>query len=758
MNLSSVHLNDHELSLLDRGLTFIPKYRTARVSSIYALQNRLVRNLKLKDYYCDEEDDGSYDYNVKTFVAPSTWTPRDASISPETLHVVQEIVTSTENLLASRDRIGPDLVRLRGSRDNLSAEERRALKRLMGDTSIVIKPADKGSATVVVDVDAYLAEGYRQLNQTRYYRRLEEPIFRETGRRINSILERMEARGSISEAQLRYLRATDEDRARRFYMLPKIHKPRSKWPQPDRMPEGRPIVSDSGSESIRVAQYVDSFLMPLSTRHPAYLKDTYDFLGKIRGQRIPRGALLVTGDVTALYTNMTIDRMMAVVKDVFRRTPDASRPDEELLELLDLTLRSNDFGFNGETFLQVCGTAMGKPYAPSLANLYLLEFDRRAHLYRTVPLFYFRFIDDVFFVWTGTEEDLREFNVYLNTLIDGITVTLEWSPVSVHFLDTTVYLSRPADGLDATMELQTRVYFKETDTHQLLHRDSFHPRHAARGILKSQMLRFKRISSTRADYGDACAVLMDALATRGYNRRLMRTVKSEVWSLDQGQDKTDGRKVLPVIVPYNDVGCSLARLWKNALSSSELFGQFRLITAYTVADNLHRKLVHSLLHSDRTSGRDGVPPVTDPAHGAWGCYHCPSTRCRAHCHVVEGATFSSSHNHRTYPVRGRIDCRTCSVVYLVACARCGKQYVGETSRALRDRLNDHLSNVRLRKQTPVGLHFNLPGHSLGDLQITGIERFQPGATSIRKAKELTWQNLLQTAHPLGINSLRRSDS
>jgi len=38
-------------------------------------------------------------------------------------------------------------------------------------------------------------------------------------------------------------------------------------------------------------------------------------------------------------------------------------------------------------------------------------------------------------------------------------------------------------------------FFKPTDTHQLLHGSSYHPKHTTKGILKSQILRFKRISS-----------------------------------------------------------------------------------------------------------------------------------------------------------------------------------------------------------------------------------------------------------------------
>lgn len=752
INLSQRKLTEAERRLLDRGLTFVPRYFRYPEHLAYALQNRLVRSLKLNDYYADLANDGNFDPKVKTFKRPSQWTPSDGKISDETRSTVQEIVTSTENLIAGRMGENCNYIRLSRRSDNLLPDERQALRVLKSDRSIVIKPADKGSATVVMDRDAYLAEGYRQLNNSRYYRKLSEPLLTANVARINDILLSMRNDGSITTAQWSYLRASESDRHRRFYMLPKIHKPPEKWPQPGTMPEGRPIVSDSASESVRVAEFIDSYLRPISTVHAAYLKDTYDFVGRIRGKAVPSNAFLVTGDVTSLYTNMTHDRIMTVTKEALRRRPRMGRPDQHLLDLLDFTLRSNDFEFNGQTYLQICGTAMGKSYAPSLADLYLEEFDSRAHQYHTVPVLYLRFLDDVFFIWTGSEEQLVQFGVYLNGLIDGITVTLSWSQHSVDFLDTTVY-KHPLPGEANTVELRTRVFFKPTDTHQLLHKRSFHPRHTCLGVLKSQMLRFKRIASSRDDYDLACRTLSRALTSRGYSQRLMRKVKAEVWRLSTAPKAASVNRVLPVIVPYNDLGCNMARSWRDIIARNHVFDSLRPITAYTIGPNLGKLLVHSLVDPATSDRKTKQTQTFQPS----GCYHCTSLKCKVCFHLVEGTHFASRANGKRFPVRGKISCKTANLVYLITCRKCSLQYVGETARPLADRTNDHKSAIRLRKNTPIGLHFGLPGHRMTDFMIMGIESFSPASTADqRKTKEIAWQNLLQTSYPGGLNNLRPS--
>ena len=163
--------------------------------------------------------------------------------------MVQKIVSATESTLKNNKILHNKLLAIRHHRNNLTEEEAKALEKLSNDNDIIIKPADKGGATVIINKDAYLREAHRQLSNVRYYTKLSEPLYKGNIPQINDVLESMKSDAFISTKQLHFLLAKDTDRARTFYMLPKIHKPRAKWPQPD-MPEGRPIVSDCGSVSI----------------------------------------------------------------------------------------------------------------------------------------------------------------------------------------------------------------------------------------------------------------------------------------------------------------------------------------------------------------------------------------------------------------------------------------------------------------------------------------------------------------------------
>jgi len=91
------------------------------------------------------------------------------------------------------------------------------------------------------------------------------------------------------------------------------------------------------------------FLQPLANKDPSYLKDTYDFISKIRDQEVDPSWRLITADVESLYTNMHIDRIIQSVAEIFSEYPDLNRSDQGILELLELILRNNDFEFEASS-------------------------------------------------------------------------------------------------------------------------------------------------------------------------------------------------------------------------------------------------------------------------------------------------------------------------------------------------------------------------------------------------------------------------
>ena len=92
-----------------------------------------------------------------------------------------------------------------------------------------------------------------------------------------------------------------------------------------------------------------------------------------------------------------------------------------LLKLLESVLTTNYFMFDQDFFLQVSGVSMGSKMSPSFASLYVGLFEEEVVLNPSCNPFlqynstYKRYIDDVFFIWTSTEDKLRDFLNFINT-------------------------------------------------------------------------------------------------------------------------------------------------------------------------------------------------------------------------------------------------------------------------------------------------------------------------------------------------------
>ena len=78
-------------------------------------------------------------------------------------------------------------------------------------------------------------------------------------------------------------------------------------------------------------------------------------------------------------------------------------------------------------------------------------------------------------------------------------------------------------------------------------------------------------------------------------------------------------------------------------------------------------------------------------------------------------------------------------------------YVGETERTLEERAKEHLADVRLKRTSPVGQHFNQDGHTIDSMKIGILERLFTESRPLRLIKERDWITRLGTVLPAGLN-------
>ncbi len=116
----------------------------------------------------------------------------------------------------------------------------------------------------------------------------------------------------------------------------------------------------------------------------------------------------------------------------------------------------------------------------------------------------------------------------------------------------------------------------------------------------------------------------------------------------------------------------------------------------------------------------------------------------------------NSFNFDSFLILHYLTCLSSNVIYLITCTACKIRYVGQTSRPLRFRIEEHLRNISSGRPTPVASHFS-SCCSLSDFSFTALEHC-PNKDK-RLKKENLWMKRLHTITPEGLNEqMNRSNN
>ena len=108
---------------------------------------------------------------------------------------------------------------------------------------------------------------------------------------------------------------------------------------------------------------------------------------------------------------------------------------------LELILTRNNFIFNFTFYVQIKGCAIGTICAPTYPNIIVFEIEGRY----TYPLIndksssYLQFIDDIFMVWTKSQNQLKPFTNEINEKHHSIKLDFKFSKEKIEYLDTLVH-------------------------------------------------------------------------------------------------------------------------------------------------------------------------------------------------------------------------------------------------------------------------------------------------------------------------------
>ena len=189
------------------------------------------------------------------------------------------------------------------------------------------------------------------------------------------------------------------------------------------------------------------------------VKDTNDFFSKLKNlKKVTDNAILVTASGVGLYPSILYHEGPEVLKKQLYNFYEKSIPSEDLVKMAEFVLKNNSFEFNSNVKHQISGTTIDTKFNPPYACIYRDYIENHFLKNEQIqPWIWFRYIDEICFIWTASEKELDYFLERLNNFHPNLKFAHERSREEVNFLDVTVRVNHG--------EFITNFYCKPTDGH-----------------------------------------------------------------------------------------------------------------------------------------------------------------------------------------------------------------------------------------------------------------------------------------------------
>ena len=723
INLSKKTLSDKEIELLKHGLKFTPTPNEDD-TELQTDIKELCRKLRLAERFANTDNEP---YNEPLVRNKTGWNPpksHDAHLEDAIQYLKEYPRNENKNV-----------------KNNISREEKSAMKSLLADNSIIIKEADKGGAVVVMDTLYYRDKMREMLADTEFYSETDEKADTRTRKQINQLVDQFE--DELMEEESEYLRNFEHSTSY-YYGLPKIHKceeietaikeNNSEYihiPQPKTL-KFRPIVGGPNSATQRLSHLIDLILKPLCKQVPSFVRDDLDFLNTLP-TCVENSSKLITFDVVNLYTNIPHDLGIKAIEFWLQNCELERQFDKDfILNGLKLILEGNVFYFDGKYYVQKKGTAMGTKMAPTYATLVLgylenILYDKVGVKYGNEVKEYLitnwkRFLDDCFVIETRLLNS-HDLHTELNDLQSGIMFTMNESDTEMPFLDILVQ----KEGETITTDL----YSKPTDTHNYLNFKSCHPKHTKLNIpfnLASRIITIVRDHNTQVI---RLMELQDQLLEQNYpldviKQGFARARQKGPITTPIQREQHQKYNVIPFVHTYNPRNQNMT----SAIKTSRELLQ-RSDTMKTVLENKNiinskrqPKNLKRILTKSKFDFQNKTPCVTK----------CNRSRCKTCPDIMEGTTISFS-NGKTFHVKTDMSCVSKQVVYSIICAKCNAFYIGQTKNELCKRMTLHRQQTNHEELRVLNVNKHIHSCAGGKFKIFPLYRVDSANVHLLEEKE-----------------------
>ena len=256
------------------------------------------------------------------------------------------------------------------------------------------------------------------------------------------------------------------------------------------------MVSYTRTPLYEISKYIANILKPYGKLKEQHTHNSKSFSTFICQQKIEPDEIMVSFDVTSLYTNIPIEQALLIITDLLEHddklTDRTLLSPRQILNLLDILLRTTYFKFNGDFYEQTDGATMGGPTSVIVSEIYMQSLETTAITKADhPPKVWERHVNDVFSIVHKIY--LQELLEHINNLHPQIQFTKEEENSStLPLIDTLVQWNH-----DKTVSV--KIYRKPMHTNQYLKYTSHNPTSAKQSVITALFDRADNVVSNKKD-------------------------------------------------------------------------------------------------------------------------------------------------------------------------------------------------------------------------------------------------------------------
>ena len=668
----------------------------------------------------DEDDHPIYGWNIPTKLRIKCRKMPDYSDNLLS-HITKKLKNAVYNLQPPDQR--------QKNLTILEAKGQKWCKAAIKERRLYITKVDKGGCILILnaaEVDKIMRE---TLNDKEKFQELKKDPRADITKKIKELVSSFEDRHLLTSEEVFAISGLTKNGGmsrghefviRKTYMYPlfKLHKLTEDMILMKKIPPTRMVTSGVGGPTYRLGLFLDSLLKPIVQQycHGEVIKDSTDFLielQKMESDGLSRSFNFVgTLDVDALYPSIRLDLALKALEDALKIV--TAFTDEQIqmtIHLAKFCIENSVVHYRGKWFRSLVGIPTGGPESGSIANVVvffvvekILFIDPKVSPLNKI-LSRKRFLDDLFFGWTGTIRQFSKFKLALNEVGTKHGITFKGDVrKTVDFLDCTVYLQ--PNGC-----LTTKMYVKPTDASRYLNRRSDHSPHTFTSIPFSQFRRAAVLCSQKDEKAKCMDYISEKLMSSDFKLDEVKNAKEKALKLKRSDvlcsrrnikrsDKSN--KTLTFVINRNGF---MVKEIKGILRECQpdidrLLGKTRII----VAERRNANIASTVFAKSSFSKEENQTKRNQKCNGK-GCKTCEIMILEK-----EFTVWKNNDNYRKdVKLDFRCNCSTDCIIYIYVCNLCKNNesfYVGQSINSCQTRANGHRAcfTEKLHKKSALSYH------------------------------------------------------